>query len=162
MAGPRSSEVLRHSVIDRLAGTGGPVSGGDLRIGVEDLKRAVRRDIEWLLNTRRPLDLAQENFPEAAGSILHYGLPDFTQYVASSGNDCTEVCGLIEQALRRFEPRLEPRSVRVEYVQSDEVTGMQAQFRIRGILHVDPVREAVSFDTQVEMDSGSIEITSMD
>ena len=37
MAGPKSNEVLRHTVIDRLAGTGG-LRGGDLRIGVEDLK----------------------------------------------------------------------------------------------------------------------------
>jgi type VI secretion system protein ImpF len=162
MARPGSSEVLRHSIVDRLAGTGGPISGGDLRIGVEDLKQAVRRDIEWLLNTRRPVALRLENFPEAADSILNYGLPDFTQYSASSGDDCNRVCGLIEEALRRFEPRLESRSVRVEYIRTDEVTGLQAQFRIRGILHVDPVREPVSFDTHVEMDSGAIEITAAD
>ena len=61
-----------------------------------------------------------------------------------------------------FEPRLEPRSIKVDYIQTDELTGLQAQFRIRGILHVDPVREPVSFDTNIAMDSGNIEIKMAD
>jgi len=157
MAGPNSNEVLRHTVIDRLAGTGG-VRGGDLRIGVEDLKATVCRDIEWLLNTRRPLDMHLAGFPEAGSSLLNYGIPDFSQYSSSSGLDCEQLCRLIEQALRAFEPRLESRTVKVDYIQTDALTGLQAHFRINGILHVDPVREPVSFDTRVAMDTGSIEI----
>lgn len=161
MAGPKSNEVLRHTVIDRLAGTGG-LRGGDLRIGVEDLKAAVCRDIEWLLNTKRPLELRLDSLPEAARSNLNYGIPDFSRFSAASGVDCGALCKLIEKALRDFEPRLEPRSIRVEYLETDELTGLQAQFRIRGILHVDPVREPVSFDTDIAMDSGAIEIRMMD
>ena len=161
MAGPKSNEVLRHTVIDRLAGTGG-LRGGDLRIGVEDLKAAVCRDIEWLLNTKRPLDMELGGFPEAGRSILNYGIPDFSQFSAASGVDCGVLSQMIEEALRTFEPRLEPRSVNVQYLQTDELTGLQAQFRIRGILHVDPVREPVSFDTSIAMDSGNIEIKMAD
>ncbi len=161
MAGPKSNEVLRHTVIDRLAGTGG-LRGGDLRIGVEDLKQTVCRDIEWLLNTKRPMDMQLEGFQEASQSILNYGIPDFSQFSAASGIDCGLLCKLIEQALRDFEPRLEPRSIKVEYVQTDKLTGLQAQFRIKGVLYVDPVREPVSFDTNVAMDSGNIEIKMAD
>lgn len=157
MAGPKSNEVLRHTVIDRLAGTGG-LRGGDLRIGVEDLKATVCRDIEWLLNTRRPADMRLDGFPEAGASLMNYGLPDFSQYSSASGIDCEHVCRLIEQALRVFEPRLESRSVKVEYVRTDSLTGLQAQFRIHGMLHVDPVREPVSFDTRIAMDTGNVEI----
>ena len=161
MAGPKSNEVLRHTVIDRLAGTGG-LRGGDLRIGVEDLKRTVCRAIEWLLNTKRPLDMELDGFPEALQSNLNYGIPDFSQFSAASGVDCGQLCKLIEQALRTFEPRLEPRSIRVDYLETDKLTGLQAQFRIRAILHVDPVREPVSFDTNIAMDSGNIEIKMAD
>ena len=161
MAGPKSNEVLRHTVIDRLAGTGG-LRGGDLRIGVEDLKATVCRDIEWLLNTKRPLDMELDGFAEASKSNLNYGIPDFSQFSAANGADCGTLSQLIEQALRLFEPRLEPRSIKVDYVQTDEMTGLQAQFRIRGILHVDPVREPVSFDTNITMDSGNIEIKMAD
>jgi type VI secretion system protein ImpF len=159
LAGLDSREVLRHSVLDRLAGTDGQHTGADLRISVEDLKFAVLRDIEWLLNTKRPVNQLVDNFPEASSSILNFGIPDFSQYSASSGDDCTHVCGLIQEAVRRFEPRLEPRSVMVDHVATEKMKGLQAQFRIRGILHVDPVRVPVSFDTHIEMDSGAIAIT---
>ena len=159
MAGHDSREVLRHSVLDRLAGTGGHRAGGDLRISVEDLKFAVLRDIEWLLNTKRPLNMVVDDFPEARSSILNYGIPDFSQFSAASGDDCGNICGLIQEAVRRFEPRLEPRSVMVDHIASEKLKGLQAQFRIRGILHVDPVRVPVSFDTHIEMDSGAIAIT---
>ncbi len=158
MAGLDSREVLRHSVLDRLAGTGGHRAGGDLRISVEDLQYAVLRDIEWLLNTKRPLNLGIEKFPEARSSILNFGIPDFSQFSASSGDDCGNICGLIQEAVRRYEPRLEPRSVMVEHITTEKKKGLQAQFRIRGILHVDPVRVPVSFDTHIEMDSGAVAI----
>ncbi len=159
LAGLDSREVLRHSVLDRLAGTGGRRTSGDLRISVEDLKFAVLRDIEWLLNTKRPMNMGIDQFPEARTSILNFGIPDFSQFSASSGDDCGTVCGLIQEAVRRYEPRLEPRSVKVDHVATEKMKGLQAQFRIRGILHVDPVRVPVSFDTHIEMDSGAIAIT---
>ena len=151
------SDVLRHSVLDRLSQTRAG-HGGDIRIGFHDLLRAVRRDIEWLLNSKRVLvdDLAE--FPEAGVSILNYGLPDFSHYSGSSNSDCQQICNLITETLQRFEPRLAPRSIRVEHVVEKEKTSTQTRFRIHGLLHVDPVSEAVVFDTKIEMDSGSVQI----
>ena len=162
MAGSSSSDVLRHSILDRLAGTGGSRSLGDIRIGVEDLKQAVLRDIQWLLNTKRPLNLQFEAYPEAKSSILNYGIPDFTQFSASSGDDCQEVCQLMAEVLRRFEPRLDPRTVVVEHVTSESLSGLAAQFRIEGVLHVDPVRVPIAFDTFLEMDTGAVSLAAMD
>lgn len=162
MAGSNSSEVLRHSILDRLVGTGGSRATGDLRIGVEDLKQAVLRDIEWLLNTKRPLNMHFDDFEEAQSSILNFGIPDFTQYSAANGGDCSQVCSLITETLRRFEPRLDPRTIGVEHLVSEELTGIRAQFRIHGVLHVDPVRVPVTFDTQVEMDSGAVSLSAME
>lgn len=162
MAGSRSSEVLRHSILDRLAETGGSGAAGDLRIGIEDLKLAVLRDIQWLLNTKRPLNLQFESFPESRSSILNFGIPDFTQFSAASGGDCSEVCSLIVEALRRFEPRLDPRTVSVDHLATEAFAGITAQFRIHGVLHVDPVRVPVTFDTQVEMDTGAVSMAAVD
>ncbi len=157
MAGPRSSEVLRHSVIDRLAGGERRRPGADLRIGVQDLKAAVRRDVEWLLNSRRPLLEGLEDLPEARASILAYGIPDLTQF-SSSHADRQRICAAIEEALRAFEPRLQPRSIKVEYLPGREETGFKLHFTIHGMLHVDPVRELIAFDTSVEMASGAVQI----
>ena len=77
MAGPRRLEVLRHSVVDRLIGDDeGPPRGGDLRIGVEDVRRVIRRDLEWLLNSRLVADETLASYEEASRSILlEHGLP---------------------------------------------------------------------------------------
>lgn len=157
MAGREASDVLRHSVLDRVAqkGTG---RAGDLRIGFHELLQAVRRDVEWLLNTKRvqPYDL--ENLPETRKSIVNYGLPDFSHFTGSSPEDCEEICGLIVQILKRFEPRLAANTIRVEHVPATERTGTQSHFRIHGLLHVDPVKEPVVFDTEIEMDTGSVQV----
>lgn len=162
MAGPKPSDVLRHSVLDRLAEGGGTRGASrDLRIGVQDLRAAVRRDLEWLLNTRLVLPPELEalaSFPHANASILGYGLPDLTTYSPSSEGDTSRVCALIEEVVRKFEPRLIPRSVRVEFVANDRVDDFLMHFKIHGTLYVEPIREQVSFDTNMDMNCGALRI----
>ncbi|MHB8079821.1 MAG: type VI secretion system baseplate subunit TssE [Candidatus Krumholzibacteriia bacterium] len=151
---------MRHSVLDRLAATGGGSRQRDLRIGVEELKQSVRRDIEWLLNSRRPLlDLA--DLPEARASILAYGMPDLTGF-SSSQADRQRICAHIETALRTFEPRLLPRSIKVEPVTGREEGYARLKFSIHALLDVDPVREPISFDTSVETSSGAVQVRTGD
>ncbi len=156
-----SGGFLRHSVFDRLT-SGNRQVNADFRISVHELKLAVRRDIEWLLNSKKPIAPPLDDFPESQTSILGYGLPDFTQYSGSSLGDCQAVCRLVTEAIKNFEPRMLARSVRVEHVPVENGNGMFSKFRINGIISVDPIKEAVSFDTDIEMDSGSVEITVRD
>jgi len=156
----RADGVLRHSIIDRL--TGGARPGADIRIGVRDLVHAVRRDIEWLLNSRRLLDEELADLPEARRSILAYGIPDFTQFAASSEADRRSICDLIAEAVRTFEPRLDPRSIAVEAVPDKGDGIFRMGFRISGVLHVEPIHEPVAFDTSIEMDSGAVQIRAAD
>jgi type VI secretion system protein ImpF len=156
VAGRDAHDVLRHSVLDRL------ISGGtcnpDIRIGFQELLLAVRRDIEWLLNTKCSLPFDLESLPETRDSIVNYGLPDFTHLSGSSPADCQRICGLMTQTLKRFEPRLAPNSIRVEFVAPSERLTPTARFRIHGLLHVDPVKEPVVFDTEIKMDTGSVQV----
>src|SRR6187551_624857 len=69
------------------------------------IKAAVKRDLEWLLNTK----LAAEppaGQPELRTSLLAYGLPDFTHSSLSNGQDQLQLRRAIEAAIQRFEPRL--------------------------------------------------------
>jgi len=43
-----------------------------------ELKQSVRRDLEWLLNSRQYLGYIDENLEEVNKSVAVYGLPDFT------------------------------------------------------------------------------------
>jgi len=160
MADSRPRDVLRHSVLDRLVSTGGGHRQRDLRIGVEELKQSVRRDIEWLLNSRRPL-LDLSDLPEARSSILAYGIPDLTLF-SSSHADSQRICVYIEETLRTFEPRLLPRSIKVEPVPGREEGHARLKFSIHALLNVDPVREPISFDTSVETASGAVQVTTGD
>ena len=160
MSDSRPGDILRHSVLDRLAPIGGGSRRRDLRIGVEELKQSVRRDIEWLLNSRRPL-LDLTDLPEARTSILAYGMPDLT-FFAGNLADRQRICTLMEEALRTFEPRLQPRSIKVEHVTTREDTHARLHFNIHALLHVDPVREPISFDTSVETASGAVQVMTGD
>ena len=74
---------------------------------VSQLKKAVARDLEALLNTRQEtLEEVPAEFTEVSRSLLVYGLPDFTTFTLLSQNDRTRVRRSIEQAIARFEPRL--------------------------------------------------------
>lgn len=159
MAGAKPQDVLRHSILDRLAESGGMRGASrDLRIGVDDLRASVRRDLEWLLNTRIFLHESLDEYPEARRSILGYGLPDLTTFSPSSETDSRQVCTLIEEAVRTFEPRLIARTVRVEFVPSSRVDDFLMHFKIHGTLYVEPIREEVAYDTSMDLSCGSLKV----
>lgn len=158
--GPRrSSGILTHSVLDRVAGVGdGEAASNRLAIGVEELRDAVRRDLEWLLNTRRSLDEEIASLEEVQTSHLGFGLPDLSVYSRSSARDSRTLRNLIRDAVIRFEPRLEASSVRVDFVENDDIDDFAMRFRIRGMLQVDPISEPVTFDTAVDPSNGTMSI----
>src|SRR5450755_4469570 len=51
------------------------------------LKRAVRRDLEWLLNTRRNSDPPDEGAKELHRSAYMYGLPDLSTLTMATAGD---------------------------------------------------------------------------
>ena len=68
------------------------------------------------------------------------------------------VCEMIEEAVRIFETRLLPHSVRVELVPSRTADDFKLHFRIDGILQVEPITEPVSFDTDILVDTHAVEV----
>ena len=59
--------------------------------------------------------------------------------------------------MRRFEPRLRPGSIKVT-AQKPVGVDDKPHFRIDAVLHVDPVNEPVSFDTDVDYESSRISV----
>ncbi|GJM43390.1 MAG: hypothetical protein DHS20C21_02320 [Gemmatimonadota bacterium] len=159
MAGSRRLDILRHTVLDRLIGDeNGPPSRTDLRIGVAELRAAVRRDLEWLLNTRLSFTAHLDPYPEAKRSMLAYGLPDLGAYSLASALDSGQICREMKLVIQTFEPRLAKRSIHVEFVPVDDITDFSMHFRITGTIDVDPIREPVAFDTAMDKDRGTVTI----
>jgi len=123
---------------------------------VRGLKASVRRDLEWLLNTRRTPDFVGREYPELERSLFNYGLPDLTSLSWQSERDRQRLGRLIELALEIFEPRL--RRVRVMPV--GELSGNQyvLRFQIEGMLQMVPAPEHISFDTVLQLSSGEYQV----
>ncbi|QOY96213.1 type VI secretion system baseplate subunit TssE [Massilia sp. UMI-21] len=95
-----------------------PDAGAGTAFTGEQLKDSVARDLEALLNTRLAFDPAILNgYPEARGSLLHYGLLDFAGYCLSSSVDRAAVCASIQDAIAAHEPRLREVSATLELAQ---------------------------------------------
>lgn len=147
------------SVLDRLLDyepeiTREPIASRSKSL--RQLKQAVRRDLEWLLNTRQVPDGIPPELKETSNSVAAYGLPDFTHLSMESGDDQKFVKREIEELVRRFEPRLENVIVSVEPVRSNE---RMLRFRIDARLKVDPAPEPIAFDTVLQLGSGQYTVS---
>jgi type VI secretion system protein ImpF len=127
------------SILDRLidsnpnARTDAPLNRAN---SMRQLKSALRRDLEWLLNTRQSPEAVGEGTSELRRSLYNYGLPDTT-------------------ALTTFEPRLMGVRVTLEPVTAGSRI---LRFQIQGLLRVDPAPERVAFDTVLELTKGEYEV----
>lgn len=151
--------TVRPSIIDRLIDAD-PRSPADRTPGfgasVEMMKVALRRDIEWLLNTRRIAEPAPESFSELNQSVYHYGLPDFSALNIDPITTRQLLLRQIEQTIQTFEPRL--TQVRVVAAEGADETKRQLRFVIEGMLRMEPNPERVVFDTVLESASGKIKV----
>lgn len=119
----------------------------DRHQSIRELKQAVRKDIEALLNTRQEaLEELPSDYENLDGSLLTYGLPDFTCFDLASQQDRSRVVRNLEQAITTFEPRLERVRVRLE----EQPASRGLHFRIEAVLRVEPSPEPVRFDAELQ------------
>ena len=121
------------------------------------LKRAVRRDLEWLLNTRRISDLPDEGLKEVNRSGYVYGLPDLSALTMATSGDRNKLLRQIQAAINLFEPRL--ANVRLTWVENPDTVKSEVRLRIEAMLRMDPSPEPISFDTVIELKSGSCRLS---
>lgn len=120
------------------------------------LKAGLRRDLEWLLNTRRNPEPAPESMQDLSNSLYNYGLPDFSALSMSSPRDRDRLLLELESAVATFEPRL--KEVRVTLLDAGGGYTRTLHFQIEGMLQMDPAPEQVSFDTVLQLNNGEYQI----
>jgi len=123
---------------------------------LRELKAALRRDIEWLFNTRHPVDPVPQGSEELEHSLYLYGLPDVTSLGLSSTDSRKSLGRTMEQMLATFEPRL--ANPKVTFHVEEETKAHLLRFSIEGYLRIDPAPEYVTFDTAIELLSGDIQV----
>jgi len=122
---------------------------------LQQYKNSVRRDLEWLLNTRQIVGGIRSELEEAGHSLAAYGLPDFTSANIKSQADQTLVRRAVENVIRIFEPRLEDVVVTIVGREGIDLT---LRFRIDARLKVLPAPEPVTFDTVLQLSTGKYSV----
>ncbi len=150
------------SVLDRLIDRD-PKSSSEIPLtraqSLRELKLALKRDLEWLLNTRKTIDPAPDSARETVRSVYHYGFADISSKSVLSGRDQGDLVREMESAIAIFEPRLKRAKVRMEQVEGNY---RMLKFVIEGLLCMDPAPEPVRFDTVLELGKGEYEIKGAD
>ncbi|MFN7945851.1 MAG: type VI secretion system baseplate subunit TssE [Blastocatellia bacterium] len=149
---------LTPSVLDRLIDDRPGISqqlATSRAAGLRELKQSVRRDLEWLLNTRQVVGGVPPELKELSNSVAAYGVPDFTALSIRNPSDQQHMQRELENAITTFEPRLEDVSVVLEPPDDDPTV---LRFRIDARLRVEPSPEPVTFDTTLQTHSGAFTV----
>jgi type VI secretion system protein ImpF len=126
---------------------------------LREMKLALKRDLEWLLNTRKTIDPSPDSARETVHSVYHYGFEDISSKAVLSSRDQSELVREMESVIAIFEPRLKRARVRIE---REEGNYRSLKFVIEGLLCMDPAPEPVRFDTVLELGKGEYEIKGAD
>jgi type VI secretion system protein ImpF len=159
MAKVREDQPVVSSVLDRLlddepqSGRDAPKSRNQI---LRELKTSVCRDLENLLNTRWRCVSWPPDLDQLDVSLVNYGIPDFTGRNMSLDEERQKLREVIEQVIRRFEPRF--KSVNVKMLKNNDAFDRTLRFRIDAVLHAEPAPEPVVFDSQLEPASATFEV----
>ena len=159
MARWEPEQTVTQSVLDRLIDRDPESSSESAPTraqSVRQLKVSLRRDLEWLLNSRRTPDAVGSEFEELEKSLYNFGLPDVTSLSWDSARDRTRLARMIEKVLGTFEPRLS--GTRVVAVEANTGAQHVMRFQIEGMLEMDPSPEHISFDTLLQLSSGEYQV----
>jgi type VI secretion system protein ImpF len=158
-----AQERLQPSLLDRLVdhAPGEQREGDDKRtLTKQALRQAVLRDLSWLFNaTGFGLAMDDRRYPNAARSVLNYGMPMLSGQFTSSVQRVS-----MEQALKnailQFEPRILPRTLEVELVMEGSALDSHNRIglQIRGMLWAQPVPLEFMMRSRIDLEEGRIEI----
>jgi type VI secretion system protein ImpF len=116
------------------------------------IKESVKRDLEWLLNSKEAMADWPEDLRHLERSLLTYGMPDFSASTLSNTAHQDRLRRAVENTISRFEPRL--FRVSVTLVEGREFD-RSLRFRIDAMLRVDPAPEPVTFDSVLQLSTRS-------
>lgn len=163
MAELTPKERLQPSLLDRLTDEE-PSQRDESRerrvLSWQRLREVVRRDLAWLFNTVN-LDCVQSlaDYPYVGRSVLNFGLPDLTGHTLSAV-DTLQMERLLRQAIRDFEPRILPASLRVRLVVDPKLMSHNAMlFEIEGELWAQPMPLQLYLRTEVDLEVGQALVT---
>lgn len=137
----------------------------DKTINIEQYRRAVLRDILFLLNTGNlQSHVYQLMLPEnVAASVVNYGVIPFSG-VNFSDIEWYEVEQSIHKAIRQFEPRLDVNTLTVtaRTNDADNVLHNKLVIEIKGNLKLNPYPQEFLLRTSMDIETGLFDLAGND
>jgi type VI secretion system protein ImpF len=153
LARTKSEILVTQSLIDRLVDV---EQWPETRASsITMYRESLKRDLEWLLNTRKPVIPELEPFPLTAASVLNFGLPDIHSFDGSAGKEHNALTAALEKSIRTYEPRI--NQPRVFLSRTDKLS-RSLRFHIEGQISYENMDEEIKFDTVLELISGEYEV----
>ena len=167
MVEPTSRDRLQPSLLDRLTDHHPLQSRETVEERVlsrQQLRAAILRDLSWLFNAIRPepepestrsndLDLWRRN-RHASDSVLNFGMPAFAGSTKSS-LDRRAMEAAVKQAIIRFEPRIDARSLSVTIEIDPKRHHNTLQLTVRGDMWAQPVPLELLMAADVDLETGN-------
>jgi type VI secretion system protein ImpF len=163
MSLPKVQDRLQPALLDRLRDddpTHTKESADSRVLSRNRLREAVLRDLSWLFNTSQlSSSESMQGFPEAQRSVLNYGLPVISGQTISS-IDPVSLETQVRQAIIDHEPRILPKTLRVEALMSESPIEQhnQVSFRITGQLWAQPVPLELLLHTDIDLETGRVDV----
>lgn len=153
MARPKSDTLVTQSLVDRLTNLDQWPETRSASISM--YRESLKRDVEWLLNTRQPVIPELESYPATAASVLNYGLPDFHNFEGSASKEQNALTTALEKCIRIFEPRISQPRV---FLTRSDLLSRSLRFHVEGQINYENMDEEIKFDTVLELISGEYEV----
>lgn len=152
------ADRLQPALLDRLTDEEPDVKveSRDRRVmNMAQLRRAILRDLQWLLNSQcRPPQDEVYDYPNAATSVLNYGLPD-SAGLSITGRRRDEVRAHVQRAIEQFEPRVVGQTLQVRAVEDEPGSSrVRLVFEIGGEICPLPMPESLFVRTELDIELG--------
>ncbi len=155
-------ERLQPSLLDRLTDHE-PKKSQESRdervLSSYQLRRNVLRDLAWLLNCTNLHSIQDlDGYPEVKKSVINFGLADIAGRTVSTVDAETVEYALLE-AIRTFEPRILPDTLKLRLLSEDErVNPNSVAFEIEGDLWSQPLPQRLYLQTELDIEIGDVHI----
>jgi len=117
------------------------------------VRKSVRRELEQLFNTRCPIP--SHRLGNRERSVVDYGIPDFSTFQARNPDDQKRIAAILRKAIEAYEPRLADVKVTITPIEGDQ---FMLAGTIEAMLIIENTREAVLFETMLQIKEGSVEV----
>jgi type VI secretion system protein ImpF len=136
----------------------------------QELRAAVLRDLSWLFNAVRLEPDEQSNrsedlqtwrgMDEARRSVINFGMPAYSGVTLSS-MDAQVIERNVRDAIRTFEPRIDPQTLHVDVRLEGESAHNTLQLVIRGKLWSQPVPLELLLAADLDVETGHTRVREM-